>query len=149
MAFDHEGRYPKVTVKGAYLDVSANKGTPFARVTFEDAEGDTISRDEWLTEANRAGATSNLRAIGFEVGRDDFAKIEEIVAGHECGLTLVTKNGELEVRWMNPLAGKGDKSVADIANDLFGTAKKSKPKAKDKGPAFANPPGEDDDSVPF
>lgn len=149
MAFDHEGRYEGVTVKGAYLDVSANKGTPFARVTFvADEDGDNISKDIWLTENNREGASRALKAIGFEVGKDDFTKIEELVAGHVCSLTLGNNDrGELEVKWVNAPRATTGKSVAEMANDLFGTKKATT--TKKKPVAHANPPGEDDDSVPF
>ncbi len=148
MAFDHEGRYDRVTVKGAYLDLSSAKATPFARLTFEDPnDGDTIYKDVWLTDNNREGAAKSLKAAGFIVGQDDFAKIDGVVAGKECSIVLGNSDrGELEVKWVNPLRSAGDKSVADIANDLFGTA----PAKRGKKPvAHANPPGEEDDSVPF
>lgn len=121
------------TVLQHKIDSAPNTGSWCVNILFElDGGADQIGANVWLTDKAMGIARKSLKAIGFDVDKQNVLALDEnptLLAGNKCELDIrpETYNGEtsLKVAWINPIPEPKSQATFDKITDQLRKVKKT------------------------
>ena len=113
------GRYT-ATAKTVDLGQSAEKGTPYVSILFENEQGEDLTAFLYLSDAALERTVRTLREVfGFN---DDFGTIKEQVTGKQASIVVEAEEfggkTRMKVKWINTVGGGSGKPLENASTLL-------------------------------
>ena len=113
------GRYT-ATAKTVDLGQSAEKGTPYVSILFENEQGEDLTAFLYLSDAALERTVRTLREVfGFN---DDFGTVKEQVTGKRASIVVEAEEYEgksrMKVKWINTVGGSSGKPLENAGSLL-------------------------------
>ena len=140
------GRYT-ATAKTVDLGQSAEKGTPYVSILFENEQGEDLTAFLYLSDAALERTVRTLREVfGFN---DDFGTVKEQVTGKQASIVVEAEEFEgktrMKVKWVNAVGGVSGKPLENAVSLLAQLSARAKripaaaPTAARTAPVAARP----------
>jgi hypothetical protein len=132
-----------VTVIGAYFMQSSAKGTWGHELTYEDANGETLTDVIWLTPKTLESVRKSYTAMGLtdeQIANPDFIKNpQDYVVGKQCSIRTYADTYKdktrIKVQWINPVHKEAEGNPVSAAADIASMFAKRSVKAAGDKPA--------------